>query len=244
MLLNSQNNGRYAAQETETGVESKARTPRAPKTALDREVFIEAALRLASRSNTLTLSYRDLGRELGVDPTAIYRHFQNKEMLMSELFDRILTMTRERTTIPPAQWEECLVQLAEKTLDVFLEYPAIGVTATSITTCGPGEMDCIELMLECFSEAGLSGQDLAEQYAIFGSYSLSGAAGLARDQAESLEASAPEWFLGQLPADPARHPLAADLRNDIMVLNHRDMFLDGLRQIMQAAKQKAALQKI
>lgn len=223
---------------------SHASTPKAPKPVLDREVFIDAALRLASRSSTLTLSFRDLGRELGVDPTAIYRHFQNKEMLMSELFDRILAKTFERTTTAPSHWEECLIQFAENTLDVFLEYPAIGVMATSITTSGPGEMDCIELMLECFSEAGLSGQDLAEQYAIFGSYSLSGAAGLARDQAESIDASAPEWFLGQLPADPARHPLAANLRNDIMVLNHRDMFLSGLKQILQAAKQKAELQKI
>lgn len=212
------------------------------KPPLDREVFVEAALRLASRPDTLSLTYRDLGRDLGVDPTAIYRHFQSKESLMQELLDRILGMTRERTKTPTASWEECLVEFAEATLDIFLKYPAIAVTATSLTTTGPGEMDCIELMLSCFAEAGLQGKDLAEQYAIFGAYSLAGAAGLAREQAEAAGSSSAEWFIGPLLADPSRHPLAASIRNDIMALNHREMFLAGTKQIITSAKHKALLQ--
>lgn len=220
----------------------KSLKARQPKPTLDREVFVEAALRLASRPNTLSLTYRDLGKEVGVDPTAIYRHFQSKEILMQELLDRILGMTRERTKTPTTSWEACLVEFAEATLDIFLQYPAIAVTATSLTTSGPGEMDCIELMLSCFAEAGLQGQDLAEQYAIFGAYSLAGAAGLARDQAEAAGSPADEWFIGSLLADPSRHPLAASIRNDIMSLNHREMFLAGTQQIITAAKGKVAKQ--
>ncbi len=133
----------------------KSSTGRSAKAPLDREVFVEAAFRLASRPHTLTLTYRDLGKEVGVDPTAIYRHFQSKESLMQELLDRLFKMAHARRTVPTSQWEDCLAEFAGATLDTFLEYPAIAVTATSLTTSGQGELDSIELMLACFSEAGL-----------------------------------------------------------------------------------------
>ncbi|MFF5792401.1 TetR/AcrR family transcriptional regulator [Paeniglutamicibacter sp. NPDC012692] len=222
----------------------KLAKPKTARTALDREVIVEAALRLATRPHALSLTYRELGRELSVDPTAIYRHFQSKEVLMQELLDRAFGMIRARTTAPATSWEACLMELAESTLDVFIEHPAIGITATSLTTGGPGEMACIELMLSCFSEAGLRGQGLAEQYAIFGSYSLAGAAGLAMDHAEAAGSSTAEWFVGPLMSDPASHPLTSSLRNDIMALNHREMFLAGIKQLVTAAKDRAQGQTV
>ncbi|MFJ2353489.1 TetR/AcrR family transcriptional regulator [Glutamicibacter sp. NPDC087673] len=214
-------------------------TGKAVKISLDREVFVEAALRLASRPHTLTLTYRELGNELGVDPTAIYRHFLKKESLMEELLDRVFKMARARLKAPTSSWEECLIEFAEVTLDTFVQYPAIAVTATSLTTSGQGELDSIELMLACFSEAGLEGQALAEQYAIFGAYVLSGAAGLARDQAESADPESYEWFGGQLLADPTRHPLVSSLREEILALDHRKIFLAGVHQIIRSAKVKS-----
>lgn len=218
---------------------AKPTTARSAKAPLDREVFVEAALRLASRPHTLSMTYRELGLEVGVDPTAIYRHFLKKENLMQELLDRLFKMTCERTKTPVDSWEACLTEFAEATLDVFLEYPAIAVTATSLTTSGQGELDSIELMLSCFAQAGLEGKDLAEQYAIFGAYVLSGAAGLARDQAESAAPESHEWFAGPLLADPARHPLASALRDEIFALDHREIFLAGARQIIRSARLKA-----
>ncbi|MGL3805595.1 TetR/AcrR family transcriptional regulator [Paeniglutamicibacter sp. R2-26] len=218
----------------------KSSTGRSTKVPLDREVFVEAAFRLASRPHTLTMTYRDLGKEVGVDPTAIYRHFQSKESLMQELLDRLFKMAHARRTIPTAQWEDSLAEFASLTLDTFLEYPAIAVTATSLTTGGQGELDSIEHMLECFSEAGLRGRELAEQYAIFGAYVLAGAAGLARDLAESEDQDSQEWFTGPLLADPSRNPLVSSLREEILALDHREIFLAGVKQIIEASKAKAA----
>lgn len=210
------------------------------KPALDQETFIEAALRLSSRPHTLSLTYRELGDEVGVDPTAIYRHFSSKESLMQDLLDRLYKKALTRMSTPSTEWEKCLNEFASATLETFLEHPAIAVTATSLTTSGPGEMDSIELMVSCFHEAGLRGRDLAEQYAIFGAYLLSGAAGLARDQAESSAPESHEWFEGTLRADPDRHPHAAAIRKEILVLDHREMFLAGARQLVQAARDKVA----
>jgi AcrR family transcriptional regulator len=216
-------------------VSGKPSVGRPAKAPLDREVFVEAAFRLAARPHTVTLTYRDLGKELGVDPTAIYRHFQSKESLMQELLDRLFRMARDRMTVPTSRWEECLMEFAGVTLDTFLDYPAIAVRATSLTTSGQGELDSIELILSCFSAAGLSGEALVEQYAILGAYILAGAAGLARDQAESPDSDSRGWFTGPLLADPSSHPLVSSLREEILSLDHREMFLAGVKQILRAA---------
>ena len=218
------------------GGSSKARGTKVP---LDRDVFIEAALRIASRPHTLSLTYRDLGLELNVDPTAIYRHFQSKESLMQELLDRVLLLAHSRMQTPVEDWDACLVEFATSTLDAFLEYPAIAVTATSLTTGGPGELDSMELMLACFSQAGLRGRDLAEQYAIFGSYVLAGAAGLARDLADPTGNGSYEWFAGPMLAEPSSHPLATSSRDDILALEQREIFLAGVKQIVEVARENA-----
>ncbi|MFJ6415472.1 TetR/AcrR family transcriptional regulator [Paeniglutamicibacter sp. NPDC091659] len=218
------------------GGSSKARGTKAP---LDRDVFIDAALRIASRPHSLSLTYRDLGNELDVDPTAIYRHFQSKESLLQELLDRVYQMALARMTGRATAWEGRLVEFATSTLDTFLEYPAIGVSATSLTTGGPGELDSMELMLSCFSEAGLNGRAAAEQYAIFGSYVLAGAAGLARDQGDTAGGGSYEWFAGPMLAEPTHHPLAASSRDHILALEQRKIFLAGVKQIIAAAKAAA-----
>ena len=70
-----------------------ARGPEASGTRarLDRESIIAAGLELAA-SGTSTISVRELGNHLGADPTAIYRHFRNKEQLMEALLDELISL--------------------------------------------------------------------------------------------------------------------------------------------------------
>ncbi|WP_312178456.1 helix-turn-helix domain-containing protein [Arthrobacter sp.] len=211
---------------------------RSPKVTLDREIFVDAALRLASRPHTLSLTYRDLGKEVGVDPTAVYRHFRSKESLMQELLDRILLISHAKVSTPVDQWEDCLTEFAAATLDTFLEFPAIAVTATSLTTGGQGELDCMELILDCFTQAGLHGQTLVKQYAVYGAYVLAGAAGQARDQAEAPDALSREWFTGPLLVDQERNPLVSSIRDQVLEIDRREIFLAGVQQIVHAAREK------
>ena len=203
---------------------------------MDQETIIEAGLRLASRPGApLTLSFRDLGGELGVDPTAIYRHFHNKESLMQALLDRLSAMAVQAMEGHQGPWDRRLLDFATVTLDTFMRFPAIAVEATSITTNGPGERDSIELMLECFADGGLSGGALARQYAVFGAYVLAGAAGLASGTSKDGGLVADPWFSGPLLVDPARHPHLAAVRDEVLTLDHRDLFLEGVRQLIRAA---------
>ena len=122
---------------------------------LDRETIIAAGLKLAANPGATSISVRELGTLLDADPTAIYRHFRNKEDLMRELLDEIIGQSLAAVTADPQDWRGRLTQLAVSTLDLFARYPAIGIEATVLTTHGPGELDVVEFMLEALSRAGL-----------------------------------------------------------------------------------------
>jgi len=59
------------------------------RTRLDRARILDAAETIADSEGVGRVTMRRIGAELGVDPTAIYRHFRNKEELLIELADRL-----------------------------------------------------------------------------------------------------------------------------------------------------------
>lgn len=211
------------------------------KTNLDRATIVAAALRLAARPGTIAISVRELGADLRSDPTAIYRHFRNKEALMRALLDDVFAMSLAQITAPPEDWRGRLTQLASSTLDLFTTYPAIAVEATVLTTDGPAELDIVELMLDAFSRAGLSGDELVRHYALLSSHVLSTAAGIARarstDTARSREFGL--WFDVGTHVDPATHPHVAEAVARLRGLTDRDLFFSGVESILQSAERSA-----
>jgi AcrR family transcriptional regulator len=60
-----------------------------PHVRLDRESIVDAALAVADRDGFKTMTMRSLGAELGVDPTAVYRHFRSKDDLLAAMTERL-----------------------------------------------------------------------------------------------------------------------------------------------------------
>lgn len=56
---------------------------------LDRERILVAAEAIVATEGVGKLTMRRIGAELGADPTAVYRHFRNKEELLVQLADRL-----------------------------------------------------------------------------------------------------------------------------------------------------------
>lgn len=211
------------------------------KTRLDRDSIVEAGLRLASRPGSISISVRELGADLGADPTSIYRHFRSKESLMQSLLDRLLAMSIAEITAPPEDWKGRLRQLAASTLELFCRYPAIGVEAIVISTNGPAELEVVELMLDAFSRAGLSDDEVVRHYALLSEHLLSSAAGIARDRtqrSDSDDDSVP-WIDSPLLVDPERHPHIAALSPQLRALDSRDLFSMGAESILASAERTA-----
>lgn len=208
---------------------------------LDREAILAAGLALAAQPGTVTVSVRDLGTELGADPTAIYRHFRGKDDLMRSLLDEIIGMSLERVAAPVDDWRARLTELSVATLDLFTRYPAVGVEATVLTTGGPHELAVIEFMLDAFSRAGLTGDDLVRHYALMAAHTLSSAAGIARSRsgrAGEPGESAP-WIESPLLVDREQHPLIAELGPLLRALDDRDMMMLGVQTILDSAERTA-----
>lgn len=224
------------ARSPRTRSESSAAKPR-----LDRDTIIAAALEIASTPGVTSISFRDLGTHLGADPTSVYRHFRNKEELMGALLDDLTQRAVARVTSPPGQWRERLLELAVATLDEFERCPAIGIEAIVLTTHGPAERAAIELMLEAFSHAGLTGDDLVRHYALLASHVLSAASDLARTRAARDDGPAERtWLDGPILVDPREFPLIAEHSAALADLRDDDVFLASVELVLDSAERTAA----
>ncbi|MHA7268765.1 TetR/AcrR family transcriptional regulator [Arthrobacter sp. HLT1-20] len=226
-----------------TSTRSAAAQPTSGRGRLDRDTIIAAGLKLAAIPGSPSISVRELGALLDADPTAIYRHFRNKEDLMRELLDELIGQSVANVTADPANWRERLTQLATSTLDLFARYPAIGVEAIVLTTHGPGELDAVEFMLDAFARAGLAGDDLVRHYALLAAHILSSAAGIARERSlrgTEADKSSP-WFEGPILADPRKYPRIAAVGAQLMQLEDEDLYLLGVTSVIQSAERTAAL---
>src|SRR5664279_4643459 len=82
---------------------TRANPERTPK--LTRATLVAAALRIADTEGLDALSMRRLGAELGVDPTAAYRHLPNKKDLLSGVVEAVLDGA-DVATDPADPWQE------------------------------------------------------------------------------------------------------------------------------------------
>lgn len=58
-------------------------------TRLDQETILDAAQAVVGSEGAAALTMRRIGRELGADPTAVYRHFRSKDELLELLAERL-----------------------------------------------------------------------------------------------------------------------------------------------------------
>lgn len=88
---------------------------------LNRELVIQRALQLVSEVGIEEFTTRRLGKELGVEGPALYRHFKSK----SELLDHMAGAILFPVLTPPAPgeaWDEWLLALGRRSLKAVTHY--------------------------------------------------------------------------------------------------------------------------
>lgn len=206
---------------------------------LSRERIIASAQELAARPGVDALSIRDLGRELGVDPSAVYRHFQSKNDLMAALVEAQAVETLARVdTGPERDWREVLADIAEVGLEIRLGYPVIGADAAATVT---ESVDIVEVILAAFARSGLSDERVVEFYTLYASYVLSFSGAIARTRISYGEELAERsWAEDVRAASDETHPHASRCREPILALRDVDVYRSGVRLILDAAASAAA----
>jgi TetR/AcrR family tetracycline transcriptional repressor len=187
---------------------------RAVRNSLSDERILQEALALVDEAGLEGLTTRALGRRLGVDSTAVYRHFRSKDELLSALADRIVGSGNQ----PPASTDgegSLRGQLRSACLALrlaLLTHPAMAQIVARRPPHAASTWAVTEYALGLLRQAGFSDQDAASAYQALLFYTLGHTmleapyAVLGPEQAAAqLEAS--RLMLASLPA--SRHPNTA-----------------------------------
>lgn len=158
-----------------------ATTKRSPATATEEEI-LAAADAIARREGIDSLTIRGLCAELGVTAPVIYRRFENKEAIVTEVIDRVLA----RTTLPDTahlDWVDCVAQCMLSTHDEVAPYPGLAFRMSLQFPYSPAGARNDAYMQGAMAAAGLSPSERAEaRYPItaylWGHLMIRGAVGL------------------------------------------------------------------
>ena len=121
---------------------------------LSREVILNAAMRLADSEGTSVLTLTRLGRALGADPTALYRHFRNKDELLLAMGDQLMAEAVAGME-PGTSWLDTLRSAAWSMRRAYLARPALGAQSAARFTGGAAETRLVDTITAELTKAGL-----------------------------------------------------------------------------------------
>jgi AcrR family transcriptional regulator len=205
---------------------------------LTRELLVRESLRLLDKDGVAGFSLPKLGRALGADPTAIYRHFASKDDLILAIAEALIG--EGAAGLEPSEcWVRTLSEVARRTRRTALAHPAAASITVYRTTQGAAEMRVVEMIISALHQAGFTGKDAAVTYRAFGDFALFWCGGeasfLALDE-KAQRADREAWTRAYLVADRALYPDIWRIREELPAVKDDEIFetilslvLDGIR---------------
>jgi AcrR family transcriptional regulator len=136
-----------------TGPEESPRVP------LDRDRIIAAAETIVAAEGLGRLTMRRIGAELGADPTAVYRHFRNKDELLVQLADRMFGTPPELD--PDMDWRERFKAELRHGVDRYRQHPELAALLARQPVDTPSLQAIAEHELALLTELGVAPRDAA-----------------------------------------------------------------------------------
>jgi AcrR family transcriptional regulator len=135
-------------------------------------VIVEAALAVTDRDGIGALTFEALGRELGAHPTAIYRHFRDKDELLLALTDELHAQAQLDGLPVTSDWAQDLRGIARAIHGAFMRHPQVGQLLAARTSRRPHEFATVEHIVGCLRRAGLPDAEAARCYRVFADFVL------------------------------------------------------------------------
>ena len=102
---------------------------------LTRELIVRESLRLLDTDGLAGFSLPKLGRALGADPTAVYRHFTSKDDLILAIADHLIEESSANVELGDC-WVETLMEVSRRLRVTYLQHPAAASLSSYRTTQG------------------------------------------------------------------------------------------------------------
>ena len=112
--------------------------------------IVEQALEVLDRHGLADLSMRRLAADLGVQPSALYWHFANKQALLAAVADEVLR--RGAREIPDGPWPEQVTAYAHQLRDAMLAYRDGAELVATAEAFGLGTTDPVERLTQMLGD--------------------------------------------------------------------------------------------
>ena len=203
---------------------------------LSRDGILVAYIRLADREGPDAVSLRRLGTELGVDATAVYRHFRDKDALLEAVADRLLNELADRHRVGGA-WRDEIRRICLEGRRMYMTHPRLARVIAASPEPLSGNMRLAEIGLGHLRAAGLSDREAALGYEALATY-VAGGSSL---DADIATVAVPQWRESVAALDVERFPNAVALADDLYLDDDAafafglDLMLDGLEARARSA---------
>ncbi|MGY1813571.1 TetR/AcrR family transcriptional regulator [Blastococcus sp. SYSU D00820] len=221
------------------------RRTRAAGESLSPEAIVQAALEFIEREGAGALTVRRLGAELGVDPTAFYRHFRDKDDLVLACMDRAEQLAVEELADRGdlLTWQDRLRALADACWRISTTYPAIYASAFARVTGGPGERRIVEFLLSTIAGLGLDRRATVLFYRSYADaiLSLSGANAVVEQLgAEVAAKDESAWARVYAASSAAEYPVTREHAAELVDVTDRQVFDHTVESLVRAMEDAAA----
>jgi TetR/AcrR family transcriptional regulator, tetracycline repressor protein len=203
-----------------------ARRARLQRGSLSREKIVRESLRLLDTDGLAGFSLPKLGRALGTDPTAVYRHFASKDDLILAIADQLIEES-SAGLVPGECWVSTLAESTRRLRMTYLAHPAAASLSAYRTTQGPAEMHIVNIIIGAVLDAGFDGAEAAKVYRAIGDFALSWAgceaSFLALDE-RLQRRDRDAWTSAYLAVDRLDYPHIWQIRTDLASVDDNDIF--------------------
>jgi AcrR family transcriptional regulator len=126
---------------------------------LDRATILRAAQEISDRDGLGALTLRRLGVELGVDATAMYRHFRDKAELISALIDELFRLEVDEPD-PDTHWRANLRKLMTQWWQIYRRHEGLAAAMAGQPDDEPQLFHLTEWTVRELIRAGVSDDEL------------------------------------------------------------------------------------
>ncbi|HEY3903364.1 MAG TPA: TetR/AcrR family transcriptional regulator [Streptosporangiaceae bacterium] len=207
------------------------------------EAIITESLRLLDTGGRDGFSLPKLGRALGVDPTAVYRHFASKDDLVLAIADHLIEEAMDGFAALPC-WVDTITQAARRLRTTYLAHPAAAALSACRTTQRPAEMRAVDILIGAMLQAGFEGPQAAVAYRACGDFALAWAGGEAAFlslDAGQQRADRAAWTYAYRAVDRTTYPNIWQIRDELDGVADDDIFDQILAVVVTGLQHQAPI---
>lgn len=213
------------------------------KGTLTKERIVDESLTILDRDGFAKFTMVRLGRALGADQTAVYRHFASKDELSLAIAERLYEEAFDGL-VQSTDWAATVRDAVMRIRRTFLRHPAAAALISARITNQRAEMTAANTVIGAFLSAGFSASDSALFYRVVVDFALlwnGGEADFMTLPADTRAAEEDRWVRTYRGVSPKEFPHIESVKDELFEISVDDVFGVALDMLIESLERRAAL---